>query len=221
MTDLPLVDDCWNRIGVKGDGSCPELKTVGHCHNCPVFASAGQTLFERQPPPEYVAEWTRRLAADDGAAPANLLAVVVFRLGEEWLCLDVRSAVEVAPVRAAKRIPHRSDRLLKGLVDIRGELLLAVDLRELLGIDTAAPANGEARDQPRLLVIEGRRQRWVFRADEVVGVHRLPTTELAEVPATVARAPSPFTRGVFDWKGRHVGLLAEDRLFDALARRIG
>src|SRR5205823_77298 len=125
------------------------------------------------------------------------------------------------PVRAAQRVPHRSDRLLKGLVNIRGELHLCVDLRELLGIDTAVPSDGEARDLPRLLVIEGRRQRWVFRADEVRGVYRLPRGELAEVPATVARGPAPLTRGVFPWEGRQIGLLAEDRLFDALARRIG
>lgn len=215
MTDLPLLNDCWNRIGVKGDGSCAELPKVGHCYNCPVFAAAGQSLFERQPSAEYVAEWTRRLAAVEAGTTGDTLAGIVFRLGEEWLCLDVRSAVEVAPVRPAQRIPHRSDRLLKGLVNIRGELHLCVDLHELLGIPTAKT------NVPRLLVAEGRQQRWVFQVDEVLGVQRLPLSELTEVPATVGRGPAPFTRGVFVHDGRQVGLIAESPLFDTLARRLG
>src|SRR5207248_4323813 len=144
------------------------------------------TLFERPPPAEYVAEWTHRLADDDTTTSGDLLAVIVFRLGEEWLCLDVRNAVEVAPVRGAQRIPHRSDRLLRGLVNIRGELHLCVELRELLGIDGQATSDAAAR----LLVVEHRRQRWVFRADEVLGVHRLPLPQMRDVPATVARGPA-------------------------------
>ncbi len=34
------IDDCWNRIGVRGDGSCPELKRHIHCRNCPVYSAA-------------------------------------------------------------------------------------------------------------------------------------------------------------------------------------
>ena len=33
------LNDCWNKIGVRGDGSCPELKQHAHCRNCPVYAS--------------------------------------------------------------------------------------------------------------------------------------------------------------------------------------
>jgi chemotaxis-related protein WspD len=217
--ELPVVDDCWNRIGVKGDGSCVELAKVGHCHNCPVFAAAGQALLERCPPAEYLEEWTQRLGQDEEAAPTDTRAVLLFRLGEEWLAMDVRHAVEVAPARPARRIPHRSDRLLSGLVNIRGELHLCVSLRELLEIDSS---NGVAgKTAPRLLVVEHRQQRWVFQVDEVLGVQRVPLNELGAVPSTVARRPSHFTRGVFDREGKSVGLIDEDRLFEALKRRIG
>src|SRR4029077_5730556 len=35
MMPALVVDDCWNRIGVRGDASCPELKHHVHCRNCP------------------------------------------------------------------------------------------------------------------------------------------------------------------------------------------
>ena len=132
---LPVVDDCWNRIGVKGDNSCPELAKVVHCHNCPVFAAAGQRLFERPPPAEFIDEWTRQLARGEPAAPPDTAAVLVFRIGEEWLGLDVQNLVEIAEPRPVHRIPHRTGRRLLGLVNIRGELQLCVSLRDLLGIE--------------------------------------------------------------------------------------
>src|SRR5438105_1439606 len=95
LTPLPAVNDCWNRIGVKGDGSCPELKSVVHCYNCPVFAAASQCLFARETPVDVVAEYGAALAKSDEARGGTEVPLLVFRLGEEWLALDVAWIVEV------------------------------------------------------------------------------------------------------------------------------
>ena len=42
QSHLPGAGDCWNKIGVSGDLSCPELNTHIHCRNCPVFAAAAR-----------------------------------------------------------------------------------------------------------------------------------------------------------------------------------
>ena len=60
---LPLVAYCWNRIGVRGDRSCPELAKHTHCRNCPVFAAAGRRFLDAPSPAGYLDEWTDRLAA--------------------------------------------------------------------------------------------------------------------------------------------------------------
>ena len=62
-------DDCWNRIGVYGDRSCPELSTFVHCRNCPVFAAAARSLLRPPRPEGYLAEWVRWLADADGLRP--------------------------------------------------------------------------------------------------------------------------------------------------------
>lgn len=92
---LAHVDPCWNRIGVWGDRSCPELEAVTHCHNCPVFAAAGRSFLDAPSPPDYLDEWTRRLALPDGADAADVHSLLVFRLGSEWLALPVGVLVEV------------------------------------------------------------------------------------------------------------------------------
>src|SRR6266571_5249989 len=100
MSTLPVVaadvSDCWNRIGIRGDRSCPELPKVGHCHNCPVFANAGRQFLNIASPEGYLEEWTERLAAPLEQVASDLRGVLIFRLGDEWLALSVLVLVEVA-----------------------------------------------------------------------------------------------------------------------------
>ena len=42
-----LVDDCWNRIGTRGDQSCPRLPEYARCLNCPVFEEGAAALLDR------------------------------------------------------------------------------------------------------------------------------------------------------------------------------
>jgi chemotaxis-related protein WspD len=159
VTRLPTVvpqGDCWNRIGVRGDHSCPELAQYVHCQNCPVFAAAGRRFLDAPTPPGYLDEWAERLAAPVEEAAADLEGALVFRLADEWLALSVHALVEVTTPRPVHRVPHRGG-LLAGLVNIRGELSLCVHLAKLLGIEPrSGGANGAAalppsRNGPRAL----------------------------------------------------------------------
>ena len=130
----PALEQCWRNVGVMGDGSCPRLDAAVHCRNCPIFAEAGQRLFEREPPAEYIDERTILLSKEAEDEFTDSEAVIVFRIREEWLALDVNTIVEVAKPRTIHRVPHRPDQLLLGIVNIRGELQLCVSLRRLLRI---------------------------------------------------------------------------------------
>ena len=223
LTPLPLtvgeskVDDCWNRIGVQGDHSCPELVKYIHCRNCPVFASAGQALYDREPPDGYTAEWTQAIAQAEVQEAARTIPVVVFQVADEWLALDVAYTVEVAPVRTIRRVPHHGDALLLGVVNIRGELQLAVSLRYLLGVGDGK-AGALDPDRARMLVAEKNGVRWVFVVDEVHDIHHFREEDLSDVPATLGAGGEVFTRGVFRWEGKSVGYLDPYRLFNALRR---
>ena len=135
----PLANDCWNWIGVKGDRSCSELPTHVHCRNCPVFTAAGQRLFDRELTPGHLEEWTRRLSEPEAAVEGQTISVLVFRIGTEWLAADVSVLVEIAELRPIHTIPHRSNAVLAGMVNIRGELQLCVSLGGILGIEMEHP----------------------------------------------------------------------------------
>ena len=224
MRSLPVTadsQDCWNRIGVWGDRSCPELAEVVHCHNCPIFRAAGRRFLASLPPEGYLEAWTARLAEKGAEEPADVQGVLIFRLGEEWLALPVAALREVISVRSIHRIPFQSA-LLAGVVNVRGELHLSIRMDRLLGLAHGAEENGNlspapgAKSIPRLLVAGRGAETWVFRVEEVDRVHRLAMEELHPVPPTLGRAATRFTRGLFNHQDRAVGLLDEGRLFEVL-----
>ncbi|MCS6866556.1 MAG: chemotaxis protein CheW [Gemmataceae bacterium] len=216
---LPVLttdSSCWKTIGIRGDRSCPELSTYIHCNNCPVFAAAGRRFLDAPSPPGYVDEWTARLAIPEEEIDGDIISVLVFRVGPEWLALPVATLTEVTRPRRVHRIPHRGG-ILAGLVNIRGELLLCVHLHLLLGIEGDPHPNHE---QQRLVVIQRDPDTWVFQADAVDQVHRVTLQNLLPPAPTLDRAHAKLTRGVFSDQSRSVGLLDETRLFPTLRERL-
>ena len=237
-SDLPILgeanltvleNDCWNKIGVTGDRSCPELLKHVHCRNCPVFTSAGQRLFERDLPPGHLAEWTRRLAEPEIVAERGTVSVLIFRVGEEWLAIDIGLLIEIGELRPIHTIPNRSNEVLVGLVSIRGELELCLSLGGLLGIAMQYPPNiaksatsdsRHDRVTARLMVVSRAGRRWVFPVDEVEGVSRFTPAELTNVPSTVSGAAASFAKGIFCRDERRIGFLDEVRLFETFERSL-
>jgi chemotaxis-related protein WspD len=213
---VELGEQCWNRVGTRGDRSCPELEQYTQCNNCPVFAVAGRRFLDTPSPPGYLDEWTARLAARDETREGEETSVLVFRLGEEWLALPVAVLVEVTRPRPVHRVPHRGG-LLAGVANIRGELHLCARLDLLLGVSAAGGGDAEAH---RLVVIRRDSESWAFTADEVDQVHRVLTPDVAPAAPTLERAHVKLTRGVFPQGNRSVGLLDDARLFQSLRERL-
>ncbi len=208
--------DCWNRIGIQGDRSCPELEQHIHCRNCPVYATAAQASSSRPAPEGYLAEWARLLAAPVEASDSKDLSLLVFRLRNEWLALRTRVVVEVTTPRPVHRIPHRSNETLVGMVNLRGQLQLQVSMHGLLGIDPADPRGASRTEVPRLVVIKRDGQTWVFEAEEVLGVHRFAQSLLNNVPSTLANPANSFSQAVLSWRDRSIGFLDDQRVFVSL-----
>ena len=102
-----------------------------------------------------------------------------------------------------------------GLVSLRGQLHLCASLHGLLG--ASSPTNAATPDRPaRMIMIRHEGESWVFTAEEVLGVPRVPPDQWQSVPSTLANPAVSFSQAVFTWQGRSVGLLDEARVFAAL-----
>jgi chemotaxis-related protein WspD len=154
------------------------------------------------------------------------IALVVFRIHREWLGLPATLFKEVTPASPIHRIPHRSNQILLGLVNIRGELQMGVSLVHLLNLDSAQPAitqslvPANALANPRMMVLERGGDRWVFPVEEIYGVQRFQMSELKPAPANVAKSGNAFTRGLISWHDTHISVLDDELLFYTLNRSV-
>jgi chemotaxis-related protein WspD len=204
--DAP-IDDCWNRIGVQGDLSCPELERHIHCRNCPLYAAAAARLLDGELPDGYVDERTSHYAGIERNAARATGAFTLFRIGAEWLCLPAPAVSEIASMRTIHKLPHRAQVVL-GVVNVRGELLVCLSLARLLGVEAApAPPAGEALVYPRLVVLASDQGRLVFPVDEMHGIERFAPDALQEVPASIGKAAASFVSAMLPWGERSVGCL--------------
>jgi len=247
LLDTP-IDDCWNRIGVRGDGSCPRLAGYIHCRNCPVHDAAAARVLDRDQAADCTVEregmhrLTAQSLSEYAAGQADTTSWLVFRIGDEWLGLPTAIFQQVAQLRPIHSLPHRRHRAVLGVVNVRGTLLVCASLARLFGIasqvgqDGRRPGSqqdtqqgGDARDLARLLVLEpgaGQGQRGdlgnpiVFPVDAVDGVHRFARADFQAVPATVASMSASHAVAVTAWKGVTVGLLDAAKLFETLNRSL-
>jgi chemotaxis-related protein WspD len=220
------VDDCWNKIGVWGRATppCPKLEKVIHCRNCEIFSGVGRHLLDRPSPPDYVREWTELIAEKSKAVDHETASVLVFRVGDEWLALPTGIFREVSQMRPVHRIPHRTNQIVCGLANVRGELLIYISMGRLLGIKKGkryALDSLKGSFAERLLVIEKKGHRYVFPVSEIYGIHRYLPAELHEAPTTIANASASFVKGIITLEHRHVGCLDEEVLFNSLTRWMG
>jgi chemotaxis-related protein WspD len=216
-------NDCWNQIGVSGNGTCPELAKVIHCRNCPVYAAGGRSLLEREPPAGYLREWTQALAeAKDEDQAEEALSVLIFRLGREWLALPTHICQEVAEMRPIHTLPHLSGPVLLGLVNIRGQIRLCVSLSELLGLATADLTGQGTNHKNRqcLVVVARNSDHWVILVDELYGIQRFHLNAVRNAPMTVAKAMPRLTKGVIDWQDKSLGYLDDELVFLALRKEV-
>jgi chemotaxis-related protein WspD len=221
--DRVIVDDCWNRIGVRGDRSCPELKPHVHCRNCPVYSAAATALLDGDPPANYLAEWTSHFARPKPAEDIETRSIVIFRIGSEWLALPASVVVEVADVLPVHSLPHRQSGAVLGVANVRGELLICVSLGRVVGVEPSAAATRERRTTVyrRLLVIRREDVRVVCPVDEVHGIHHVHPRELKDVPTTVAHAKGTYSTALLSWRERSVGILDDQLVFYSLKRSLG
>ncbi len=202
---------------------------------------AVKKFFSREPPAEYLEEWRQSLEKVPEESNPDEMSVLIFKLANEWFSLAAESLTEVTPLRRIHTIPHRSNTIFIGMVNVRGQLLLCCSLHGLLGLkqidlqpliahkhggkqSTQIPDDAAILTPERLLVTSltiGRvTRRWTFPVNKVAGVHRIGREELREVPSTVGKPGQRLSNALFNWDSNTVSLLDTSRLFEDLQNQI-
>lgn len=225
MNTNAAIDACWSGIGVRGDGSCAQLAVHVHCRNCPVYSAAARVLLDAPFPARELAAATRHFAqdaaGDSSARPsAQTQSVIIFRLRGEWFALPTVLCLEVADVRPIHSLPHRRNGAVLGIVSVRGELLVCLSLADILGAAARVESAQQRSGTARLLVARRSAGAVVFPVDEVHGVQRVRLQDTKEIPATVAKAQSKYTRALLSLDRKTAGLIDDELLFHTVERSL-
>jgi chemotaxis-related protein WspD len=218
------INDCWNTIGVWGhaDKRCPELLKLTHCRNCPVYSSAGRQLLDREHDETYLREWTVNLSRPREEKQSNLQSALIFRLGDEWFALPTKFIREVTYCNNHHSLPHRKNMVLRGIVNVRGELLLCVSLGYLFKLQKSEKEH--AKDKivhQRYIVIGDSNEYYTFPASEVSSMLKFDQDTLQKAPSTVSDSSGSFILGIICHEDMKIGLIDCELLFHALQRNIG
>ncbi|MCP4195240.1 MAG: hypothetical protein GY768_31955 [Planctomycetaceae bacterium] len=154
----------------------------------PLEDSAIHQLLNRPLSSEELNESTNRvskpLVHDKMTSEGHLL----FRLCHELFLFPSQSVDRVARVSPVRRIPHRSNQVVRGLCPLEGDLLICGDLTGLMQLSRE---DAENESLSRMVVL-GNRDRWVVQVDQVVGVVNLDEQQAIPPPVTVRDAQQRF-----------------------------
>lgn len=167
-----------------------------------------------------LAEQTRAAAMPLERESARLESVLLVEVGGERMGLPAALVRRVFPLAPVHRVPHRTNRVLRGICNLGGRLTLAASLEAVL--DLAAEATADS-SQRRTLLIGEESAAWAIEVDRVLGVIRADAETLAEPPATVEAARERHTARLLDDPtpgGGRIALLDGERLLASLARSL-
>jgi chemotaxis-related protein WspD len=169
-------------------------------------------------PEDYITQWKARLAREKAERRDGKTSVVLFRVGQNWFALATQIFREIAEPKVVRRIPHRTNSVLLGLVNVRGALHLCVNLQALLKIDAQQmpdPSGQKLSAFRRMVVIEKEANAWAFHVDQIHSLYRASNSDVIAFSD-----PEKVSRGIIEWQGKTVDLIDENLLFERLARSL-
>jgi purine-binding chemotaxis protein CheW len=116
--------------------------------------------------------------------------LVCFRLGEEEYGVDISQVQEINRMMPITRVP-RAPEFMKGVINLRGQLIPIVDLRRRFGMPPVEPTKST-----RIVVVEIGHSRVGLVVDGVSEVLKLPVEHIDAAPEMMADTDAGYVRGV-------------------------
>jgi purine-binding chemotaxis protein CheW len=131
------------------------------------------------------------------AAPGDMLQVVVFQLAGEEFGMNIMSVKEIIRIPELVQLPQSPD-YVEGIVDIRGDIVVAVSIADLFNVDKK-----EFDHNSRIIVTELDNIIIGILVDSVSEVLRIPYSDIEPAPdMLISGKNSECVKGVGKLKDR-------------------
>jgi chemotaxis-related protein WspD len=175
-----------------------EPETAGNLHDQTRGAQDTATcrLLDRPLTDDLLREATEQVAQPRSQPNGEVASALLFRIGCEHLAVPATDVDRVTRVSVVRRIPHRGNRIIRGLCNIDGELVLCGSLSGLLELPEEvhqAESAANVSDESRMVVLGPESNRWAVEVDCVLGLQHFETALCKSPPVTVRQAMRCFT----------------------------
>jgi purine-binding chemotaxis protein CheW len=120
----------------------------------------------------------------------EVLEVLEFALASETYAIDRSYVREALPLADLTPVPCTPDFVL-GIINLRGQILSVVDLKGFFNL----PAKGLS-ELNKVVVVQSPETEFGILADSILGVRRIPLTEIEQSIPTVTGIGAEYLRGV-------------------------
>lgn len=155
------------------------------------------------------------MSEEQNPPPLPELSLLIFRLADEWFAIDTYALNEVIEKRPIHTIPNRPEKILLGLVNIRGQLKICVSLHILLELPDLQ------QEKEKYVVISKDNSIWVCPIDELLGIHYFETDQISPKHEAASKTSEAYLKGVIQLGDRNIGYLDAGMLLESLDRSFG
>jgi purine-binding chemotaxis protein CheW len=145
-------------------------------------------------------------------AGADLRQFIGFTVGTEEYGLELLRVREVIRVREITWLP-RAPSFVKGIINLRGDVIPIVDLRDKLGLPVR-PADADTR----IIVVEIEARLIGMVVDSASQVVRIPAAQIDPPPLLLGGLPQEYISGVGKLDDRLVTIVNVDRVLSGEER---
>lgn len=138
----------------------------------------------------------------------KLVQLIVFQLGAEDFAIPIGSVREIIRNSPITPVPG-AEESFKGIINVRGEIAAAVDLRVRFGLPPR-----EDMEPKRIVITAQGKNLFGLVVDEVAEVLRVSTDEIKPPPEIAMKAERSCVTGVILREGRLIVLLDLARLLE-------
>lgn len=126
---------------------------------------------------------------------------VIFKLGEEYYGVDIYNVKTIEKVSQFTRVPN-SPNYIKGVINLRGEVVAVMDIRKRLGLDSI-----EIDNDTRIIIVNDEDMVLGLMVDSSSEVIQLNNNEIDNPPSIGDSISSEYINGIGKKDGRIIILL--------------
>ena len=141
-----------------------------------------------------------------GGQQIKILEFLGVKIEDEFIGISLKHVLEISKILEIFPVPL-SPQYIKGVINLRGEILPVVSIKEMIGIP-------EKKQSTRLIILETNLDKLAVMVDEVYGVVRISEDVLEPNPMTSIY--SDYISNVAQTKHGFISIIDLDKLFPAV-----